>query len=477
MIRVREALTDSALRQALRRKLPLEAVAPDSGNRAAARPSAVMKELPAAEAASLVGIITEQLLQSEVGLTAADFAEACQRIANVRPSEAALRSVTTRRYLEAVEATRQAFRESAVGPLAFNPQVGLEGCIIQGHPDALTDTQIFEVKTTTRLEASWTDFLMQLFSYAALHPAAATVHMVLPLQTMIWTYDVSRWAKRAAFTTVLRAYRVPVAMPHPVWGDALWEAYPIGSHIGKLKSLADTLRQSTIAMAGRPVQVMFTRSAKMSMEDADVAEVAALTQTRGPWGPVRVFVHAPYLLNLSLELRPDDPYVVRALREHLTYAAAFGGRGVVVHVGKACHRPLEEALTNQRTTLMAVLEPGAATPECPLLLETPAGQGSETLTSPDDFIEFVRSIDSDLLGVCVDTCHVFAAGHSPSAYVRQVMEMLPGRLKLIHFNDSRGASCSCVDRHAPLGYGCIPQEEMTEVARMAAAANVPMIIE
>lgn len=54
-----------------------------------------------------------------------------------------------------------------------------------------------------------------------------------------------------------------------------------------------------------------------------------------------------------------------------------------------------------------------ATKECPLLLETPAGQGTETLKAMKDFIEFVAEIADERLRICLDTCHVFACGHKP----------------------------------------------------------------
>ena len=168
-------------------------------------------------------------------------------------------------------------------------------------------------------------------------------------------------------------------------------------------------------------------------------------------------MHAPHVLNLCLEIDEADPNVVRSLVELCTYASAFGARGVVVHLGK------DVALANQRSTILRVLESGAPTPECPLLLKTPAWQGTETLTmkSPDDFIEFVAAIDDPRLGVCVDTCLVFAASHSPVAYVRSCMDRLPGR---------------CVDHRAPLGYGCIATDQLVQVAALATDAGVPLII-
>jgi deoxyribonuclease-4 len=118
-----------------------------------------------------------------------------------------------------------------------------------------------------------------------------------------------------------------------------------------------------------------------------------------------------------------------------------------------------------------------ATPACPLLLETPAGQGSEVLCDWDAFAGFVASIGDPRLRVCVDTCHVFATGADPHDYLNRFQTRHPGMTHLIHFNDSATPCGSCLDRHAFCGEGHIGLAKMTAVAEAATATAIPMLVE
>jgi deoxyribonuclease-4 len=118
-----------------------------------------------------------------------------------------------------------------------------------------------------------------------------------------------------------------------------------------------------------------------------------------------------------------------------------------------------------------------ATPECPLLLETPAGQGSEVLRTWEEFAAFVAAIGDPRLRICIDTCHVFACGHNPLTYLQRFLATHAGLTHLIHFNDSATPCGSCLDRHAFVGQGHIGIATMTEIAKAAAASTLPMVIE
>ena len=116
----------------------------------------------------------------------------------------------------------------------------------------------------------------------------------------------------------------------------------------------------------------------------------------------------------------------------------LGFLGGVVHVGKSNNYSVRKATKNMKKHIERVLP--YCTKECPLLLETPSGQGNELLTDKDDFINFCRSIESENFGICMDTCHVYASGFLPSKYLEDILadDILRPKLKLIHFNDSKG---------------------------------------
>ena len=255
----------------------------------------------------------------------------------------------------------------------------------------------------------------------------------------------------------------------PLFAHSIFANYPIGVHIPKKKSIAASLQGLDPQV---PYQIFLTKTTNFKISDQDIAEALEWINIYN----FDLFVHTPYLLNLCLT-PSDDNYVVNALREHLSAASAMGMKGVVVHVGKSVDTPIETALANMRTNLIASLT--TATAECPLLLETPAGQGTELLTDMKEFMDFVADINDPRLRVCIDTCHVFAAGISPISYLENTWknDMWRPLLKLIHFNDSKVECGKCVDRHAVLGMGYIGQECLIACAKFAARNKIPMLFE
>jgi deoxyribonuclease-4 len=287
---------------------------------------------------------------------------------------------------------------------------------------------------------------------------------------------VEGWAGRTAYRDLLNTSVETItnsAIISMTLGAALREAYRIGFHAPKAKSLAGTVL--SLGDYSKPYQIFLggPQTTKMTIPDAELALTAKAVADTG----ARVYVHSQYIINLCHDAgaAPDGGnWNVDLLRKNLQYAGAAGFRGVVVHVGKSTTRPLPDALNTMRTAVQAVLD--AATPECPLLLETPAGQGTETLTDANEFIDFVSDFADPRFRICLDTCHVFACGHEPIRYLQK----LKGRgdlLRLVHYNDSAEPCGSCLDRHAMVGTGHIGIEKMTEVAKFCSAEGVPMVIE
>jgi deoxyribonuclease-4 len=142
-------------------------------------------------------------------------------------------------------------------------------------------------------------------------------------------------------------------------------------------------------------------------------------------------------------------------------------------VGKSTTKPLSEAMENMRKTISDAIT--FATPDCPLLLETPAGQGTETLTDREEFLDFVMSFGDPRLALCVDTCHVFTNGHDPLEYLQRAHKT--GLLRLVHFNDSASACGACVDRHAYIGTGHLGPDKMEKLAHFCSVIAVDMVVE
>lgn len=476
-IRVRALLSNlNGIERAALKKLLPKVTMPDVET--ARYPNALLSCLvPKEESYSLLGWITEDMLRlAPAAITVENLVATTKKWCAAADTDKVVKSKTTEPFLALLRETRKQLRLAARGDLRYDEVVAAADAsgriIVEGHPDGRTATQIFEVKMTGQLKQNWPDFLFQVFAYAALALETTDVYLVLPMQQTVWHHSVEAWAGRTKYREFLEA---AAAKRDSSAGDGLvaallCEAHLIGSHTSKQKSLVTTVLG--LPDPRRPYQIFLSgpQTSRMSIADAELAAAAKAISDR----KVRLFIHSQYIINLCATVAGDD-WNCQLLIKNLQYGKAMGARGVVVHVGKSTTQPLETAMATMRTNILAAIE--HASPECPLLLETPAGQGTEVLCETAAFLDFVTSIADPRLRICVDTCHVFACGHDPADYLRASRAKDPDLLKLIHYNDSATPCGSRLDRHAYCGMGHIGITKMTEVAELGTAASVPMVIE
>jgi deoxyribonuclease IV len=198
-----------------------------------------------------------------------------------------------------------------------------------------------------------------------------------------------------------------------------------------------------------------------------------------------VFVHAPYLVNLASPTQATRMRSIEAVRHSVTRGALFGAQGVVLHAGAAIDPSQRQAgLAAIRELLMPLLD-ALADSDPDLLIEPTAGGGQPIAATVDDLAPLFAALESHpRLGVCLDTCHAYAAGHDLAAPggVRTTLSALVrsvgrGRLKLVHANDSKDPLGSKRDRHAAIGSGTIGADPFAELFRHPATRGVPVIVE
>ena len=197
------------------------------------------------------------------------------------------------------------------------------------------------------------------------------------------------------------------------------------------------------------------------------------------------FVHAPYLVNFGSPTEATLRKSVEATEHALRRAAAIGAQGVVVHAGSAvagAHRDL--ALGQLRSHLLPILD--ALAPDGPRLLVEPTAGGGQALCATVQELEpwFAQLDAHEMLGVCLDTCHAFAAGHDLAAPggMKKTLDALVktvgrGRLAMVHANDSKDPVGSGRDRHEAIGAGHIGKDPFAELFRHPAMRGVPLVVE
>ncbi|MDQ1705192.1 MAG: deoxyribonuclease [Frankiaceae bacterium] len=213
---------------------------------------------------------------------------------------------------------------------------------------------------------------------------------------------------------------------------------------------------------------------------ADEAFRASCAEAKMP-----VFVHAPYLINFGSPTETTRERSAASVQHSLARGRRIGARGVVVHAGSAVDEGQHDvALKVMRELVLPVLDSlGADDPT--LLIEPTAGGGKPLAATVEDLEPLFAALDHHpRLGVCLDTCHAFAAGHdlATPGGVRRTLNRLVrivgrGRLQLIHANDSKDPVGSGRDRHANIGAGMIGTEPFGELFRHPATRGVPVVIE
>jgi deoxyribonuclease-4 len=201
-------------------------------------------------------------------------------------------------------------------------------------------------------------------------------------------------------------------------------------------------------------------------------------------GVDRVVAHDSYLINLC----SGDPALwersLQALAEEVRRCDALGIPGLVTHPG-AHGGDGDEAGLARLVRALDRLEEMLPAARAKVLLETTAGQG----TGVGHRFEHLRHVldrvrNAARLGVCLDTCHVFAAGYdlrTKETYERTLAEFDQqvgiARLGAIHLNDSKKDLGSRVDRHEHIGQGCLGLEAFRLVVNDPRLRDVPMVLE
>jgi deoxyribonuclease-4 len=230
---------------------------------------------------------------------------------------------------------------------------------------------------------------------------------------------------------------------------------------------------------------IFTRSQRQwKAKPMTKEESGAFRAALGGSGVKAVLSHASYLINLSSVVPEFLALSRQTMVNELRRCHALGIPHAVVHPGAHMGAGEKEGLAGIARSLDHVLRRTRGSSAIPVL-EVTAGQGSCLGHTFEQVAEVIARVkEPERVGVCIDTCHVFAAGYdiTTTRGYEQTLERFDRvvglhKLKAIHLNDSQKPLGSRVDRHAPIGEGLLGLGTFARFVNDPRLEAVPMVVE
>ncbi len=195
-----------------------------------------------------------------------------------------------------------------------------------------------------------------------------------------------------------------------------------------------------------------------------------------------IITHATYLINIGSPDKEIEKKSADALSMELERSASLGINYLVLHPGSYGKTDEDSCIQRISKNLDIALKKN---PSMKILLETMAGQGTNIGHTFEHLAEIIKqSTVKKQLGVCFDTCHVFAAGYDFSTektyhHLWEQFERIIGlnKLKAIHLNDSKGTCGSRIDRHTDIGKGSIGLKAFELLVNDPRFFDIPKILE
>jgi deoxyribonuclease IV len=190
--------------------------------------------------------------------------------------------------------------------------------------------------------------------------------------------------------------------------------------------------------------------------------------------------HAPYTLNACAADEGLRTFARETMADDLFRMEHIPGSMYNFHPGSHVKQGVEIGISYVAEMLNAILKPEQSTT---VLLETMAGKGSEVGRTFEELRAVIDRVEQNqLLGVCLDTCHVFDGGYDIVNGLDHVLEQFDrvigfDRLKAIHLNDSKNSMGSHKDRHEKIGLGSIGLEAVTRIINHPALRDKPFYLE
>ena len=253
----------------------------------------------------------------------------------------------------------------------------------------------------------------------------------------------------------------------------------IGTHMSIAKGLAKTA-ENVVEMGANTMQIFSRNPRGSNFKTYTDEEIAKFQKIRrdNQFGPL--LAHAPYTMNLASAQEKVYEFACTVIREDTARMDALGIENMVFHPGSHTGIGIEAGIEN----IIAGLDQAITGEEnITILLETMTGKGTE-IGARFEHLKAIRDgvKHPERIGICLDTCHVFAAGYDIVNDLDGVLEEFDQvlgleLLKAIHLNDSMMPFGSHKDRHVTIGSGEIGMNTLLHVLRHPLLRELPFYLE
>lgn len=258
----------------------------------------------------------------------------------------------------------------------------------------------------------------------------------------------------------------------------------IGAHVPTSGGMATRSIEYALTIEAEAIQV-FASSPRTWATSTPNPQMDEKFREKTTEHDIEPYVHASFLINLGSPTQSTYENSLSATAYSLKRGREIGAKGVVVHTGSAVDEShVVNAWKQIHEGVMPILN-NLKDDDPWLLLEPTAGQGQSLVKKLDDLTKYFEALEwHPKVGVCLDTCHVFAAGHDikKPGGMKETLDLLVEivgfeRIQLIHANDSMDICGNLKDRHQNLGKGEIGIEPFAELLAHPVVAKAPLILE
>lgn len=255
--------------------------------------------------------------------------------------------------------------------------------------------------------------------------------------------------------------------------------FTIGAHVSIAKGFKKAA-QISVDIGANTFQFFSRNPRGGNAKEFNEKDMDAFQKIREENNFGKLLAHAPYTMNLAAANEDTYEFAKMVIREDVKRMDSIGVEYICFHPGSHVGGGVEEGT---RKIIEGLNQAITGDENITVLLETMSGKGTEIGRSFEEIRAIIDGVEhNEIIGVCMDTCHIFSAGYDIVNDLDGVLDEFDrviglDRLKTIHLNDSMMPFGKNKDRHAGIGEGEIGMKALLEVVNHPKLRDIPFFLE